>query len=41
MANRRERPKSLAMSLALGEAQAAADLGEVPVGAVLVDGDWG
>lgn len=29
------------MSLALGEAQAAADLGEVPVGAVLVDGDSG
>jgi tRNA(adenine34) deaminase len=37
MANHREAP----MSQALGEARAAADLGEVPVGAVLVDGGSG
>jgi tRNA(Arg) A34 adenosine deaminase TadA len=37
MAQHRETP----MTLALGEAQAAADLGEVPVGAVLVDGGSG
>lgn len=37
MANRRASP----MSQALDEARAAADLGEVPVGAVLVDGGGG